>query len=216
MKLKYAKNAVAVAAAGTAFAAAAQEQPVRKRPEELILALRSTNEVDSAAACEKAPEYGASAVRPLGFTMREANFELARKAKRALYKIVRHVGRPGAASEAAAVETKLIGLLARLPAQARRDVLWMLSEIGTARSVEPIAALLTDKELREDARCVLTRLPCTEAVAALKSAFGTVPEDFKYALADSLRIKGESVEGYATKKLVPTAQTTVTSKPKTG
>ena len=85
----------------------------------------------------------------------------------------------------------------------------MLSEIGSARAIGPMAALLTDKELREDARCALTRHPSPDAVAALKSAFAHAPRDFKYALAESLRERGEKVEGYPSRKLVPTAETKV-------
>ena len=73
-----------------------------------------------------------------------------------------------------------------------------------------MAALLADEELREDARCALTRLPAPSAVTALKSAFAAASGDFKYALAESLRQRGEKVEGYPSRKLVPTAQTGVT------
>ena len=86
----------------------------------------------------------------------------------------------------------------------------MLSEIGSAGAVKPMAALLADQELREDARCALTRLPVPGAVTALKAAFATAPEDFKYALAESLRQRGETVAGYPSRKLVPTKQTSVT------
>ena len=85
----------------------------------------------------------------------------------------------------------------------------MLSEIGGPRAVDPIAALLANKELREDARCALTRHPAPNAVTALKSAFSVAPEDFKYALAESLRARGAKLEGYPSRKLVPTAQTNV-------
>jgi len=85
----------------------------------------------------------------------------------------------------------------------------MLSEIGTARAVGPMAALLAEEELREDARCALTRHPARGAVTALKSAFATASGDFKYALAESLRQRGAVVEGCPSRKLVPTAQTNV-------
>ena len=85
----------------------------------------------------------------------------------------------------------------------------MLSEIGGASVVPRIAELLTDKDLREDARCVLVRLPFPEAVAALKSALATADEGFRPALADALRARGEKVEGYPSRKLVAVAQTTV-------
>lgn len=200
-----------LAAVGTAANASAQAQPELKRPEKLMADLMNTNEVTRASACDAAPEYGATAVRPLAFSMGAPDFELGRRCKRALYKIVRHAGRPGAENEATAVQGKLVPLLSNtmLAVQVRRDLLWMLSEIGTAGAVEPIAALLADKELRDDARCVLMRLPCPEAGVALQQAFAGAPDEFKFALADSLRSRGEMVEGYPSKKLVPTAQTTV-------
>jgi HEAT repeat protein len=100
-------------------------------------------------------------------------------------------------------------VLGSSPTQVRREVVWMLSEIGSARAVGPMAALLTDQALREDARCALTRHPAPGAVKALKSALTTAPEDFKPALAESLRVRGVELEGYPSRKLVPTAQTTV-------
>ena len=142
--------------------------------------------------------------------MGDGNFELARKGKRALYLVVRHAGRPGAGEECQAVERELILVLGSGPSRVRREVVWMLSEIGSAGAVKPMAALLADQELREDARCALTRLPVPGAVTALKAAFATAPEDFKYALAESLRQRGETVAGYPSRKLVPTKQTSVT------
>jgi hypothetical protein len=49
----------------------------------------------------------------------------------------------------------------------------------------------------------LTRLPGAQATAALKTAFASSPEEFKFALAESLRERGEKVEGYPSRKLVP-------------
>ncbi|HEY5910838.1 MAG TPA: hypothetical protein VJA21_09570 [Verrucomicrobiae bacterium] len=185
-----------------------------KQPEELVATLTGTDEAAAAAACDAAPEYGAAAVRPLALAMANPDFEVARRCKRALYRIVRQAGRPGAKTEAAAVEAKLVTLISEgeRAVQLRRDLLWMLSEIGSARAVPPVAALLADKELREDARCVLTRLPSPKALVALRKAFKTAPEDFRFALADSLRARGEKVEGYPSRKLVATKQTTVTPK----
>jgi len=176
----------------------------------LVARIKSPDETISGVAWQSAGPYGAAAVKPLAALMAEDDFELARKARRGLYKVVRHVGRPGAAKERKAVERELITLLSSSPPQVRREVAWMLSEIGSTRAVMPLAALLTDKKLRDDARCALTRHPTPGAVTALKSAFATAPEDFKYALADSLRQRGEKVEGYPSRKLVPVKQTSVT------
>ncbi len=176
----------------------------------LIERIKSPDDAISGAAWQSAGPYGAAVVRPLAALMGDGNFELARKGKRALYLVVRHVGRPGADEERQAVERELIVVVGSGPSRVRREVVWMLSEIGSKRAVKAMAALLTDPELREDARCALTRLPAPAAVTALKAAFANAPEEFKCALAESLRQRGEKVKGYPSRKLVPTAQTSVT------
>ena len=86
-----------LAAAGAApLLAAAQDAPPSKRVEELMAGILSEDEAIGNAACDAAPQYGASAVRPLGIEMGRPDFEIARRAKRALYGVVRHAGRPGA------------------------------------------------------------------------------------------------------------------------
>ena len=175
----------------------------------LIDRIRSHDETVSGAAWQSAGPYGAAAVGPLAALMADEDFETARKAKRALYLVVRHAGHPAAVRERKAVESELILVLGSSPARVRRELVWMLSEIGSASAIRPMAALLADPELREDARCALTRHPAPAAVTALRSAFAKAPEDFKYALAESLRLRGEQVRGYPSRKLVPTAQTKV-------
>ena len=92
-------------------------------------------------------------------------------ARRALWRIVHYVGRPGGEKECAAVLPELHGLLADAwPEALRREVLWMLSEIGSAESVPAVAACLKSSELLEDARCALERIPGEESLAALKEA----------------------------------------------
>jgi HEAT repeat protein len=175
----------------------------------LIERIKSHDDAISGAAWQSAGPCGAAVVKPLAALMADENFELARKGKRALYLVVRHAGRPGAGEECQGVERELIIVLGAGPSRVRREVVWMLSEIGSAGAVDAMAALLADQELREDARCALTRLPVPNAVTALKATFATAPEDFKYALAESLRQRGEKVEGYPSRKLVPTKQTSV-------
>jgi HEAT repeat protein len=141
--------------------------------------------------------------------MARADFEVARSAKRAMHRISRHAGRPGAAGESRAAETALIALLKHANVSVRRTALWMLSEIGGDRAVRPMATLLRDEEAREDARAALMRLPGRRPTAALRAALGDAPEDFKYALADALRKRGVEVEGYPTRKLAPSKPTSV-------
>lgn len=204
---------LSVAATATALAHTNPAAPTGS-VEELVAKIKSPDDKVRGPAWQSAAPYGAAAVRPLADLMTHEHFEVARAAKRALYKIVRHAGRPGAESEARAVEKELISLLKSDAVPVRRETLWMLSEIGTDDAVAPMAALLSDKEVREDARCALMRLPGDKATAVLKAAFATAPEEFKFALAESLRKRGQKVDGYPSKKLTPTRQTTV-GQPKT-
>jgi HEAT repeat protein len=207
------KSATLAAGAVTAVAAAAQAADAGSL-EEFIAKVKSSDDKVRGPAWQGAAPYGAAAVKPLAALMTDSNFEVARSAKRALYVVVRHAGRPGAAKEAKAVEKELMPLLKSEAVLVRRETLWMLSEIGDNDAVAPMAALLTDPEAREDARCALMRIPGRKATTALKSAFASAPEEFKFALADSLRKRGEKVEGYPSQKLIPTRQTTV-AQPKT-
>lgn len=193
-----------VATAGTANAA--ESKAVNK----LIARIKDKSDKVRADAWLSAGEVGAPAVKPLAAVMIDKDLEVARAAKRGLWKVVRHVGRPGAGGEKRAVTAELIALLSdNQPTPVRREVLWMLSEIGRSKSVEAIAALLTNKELREDARMVLQRIPGRKSIAALKAGLKAAPEDFKLNIVQSLRKRGVRVRGYPCVKLVPTKKTNV-------
>ena len=204
------KVSLAVAAtavfAGTAGAARSKKAAVDK----LIAGIRDDDDKVRAEAWLGAGKAGAAAVKPLAEVMTDKEFEIARAAKRGLWKIVRHVGRPKSGNKKNAVVNNLIELLSdQTPDSVRREVLWMLSEIGGRKAVEPIAALLSNKDLREDARMVLQRIPTRGALAALKAGFEAAPEDFKLNIAQSLRQRGAKVSGYPCVKLVPTKKTNV-------
>jgi HEAT repeat protein len=202
------KPAVCVAGAVTVIGSASHAAEAVSVTD-LVARIKSTDDKIRGPAWQSAGPVGAPAVKPLAAVMTDTDFEISRSAKRALYKIVRHAGRPGAKKEAQAVEAQLIPLLKSDAVTIRREVLWMLSEIGDEDAITPMAALLTDKDVREDARCALMRLPSKHATAALKSAFSSAPDAFKSALAESLRKRGEKVSGYPSQKLVPTKSTTV-------
>jgi HEAT repeat protein len=196
----------AAVAASVGTAEAAKTNTVEK----LISKIRDDSAEVRTEAWLGAGEVGAPAVEALAKVMTDEDLEVARAAKRALWKIVRHVGRPKSGNEKRAVLGELVELLDdEQPVPVRREVLWMLSEIGTRRSVKPIAALLSNKELREDARMVLQRIPSKSAIAALKAGLKAAPEGFKLNIAQSLRQRGVEVSGYPCVKLVPTKRTSV-------
>jgi len=204
--LKKAPLAPATAGLMAGIAGAAQNKDV----DELIAKIKDNSDKVRTAAWLGAGNVGAPAVKPLAKVMTDNDLEVARAAKRALWKIVRHAGRPRARNEKKAVTAELVPLLGDdQPAPVRREVLWMLSEIGDAKSIKPIAALLANKQLREDARMVLQRVPNKRAIGALKAGLKAAPKDFKLNIAQSLRQRGVKVRGLPCVKLVPTKKTNV-------
>jgi hypothetical protein len=199
-----------LATAGAGLAATRMQAADTPAVARLLADIQSTDDAVRGPAWQGAGPAGAPAVAPLAGVLTHADFEIARSARRALYQIVRYAGRPGAGREAAAVEGALLAALAaERTAAARRHLLWMLSEIGGDAAVVPIAALLDDAELREDARGVLQRIPGGKPVAALKKALAKAPPDFQPALADALRARGQKVGGHPSRKLTPVKPTSV-------
>lgn len=186
------------------------EEKVSAAVADLIAGIRDKDPNVRAAARDNAGTAGAPAVKPLSLVMTDENFEVARAAERALWKIVRHVGRPKAEGERKAVVKELLPLLGNSqPVRVKREAMWMLSELAGDAAVEPVVSQLSDKELREDARMVLERLPGKRSLAALQTALGTAPEEFKINVAQSLRARGVKVPGLPCQKLVPTRKTNV-------
>ena len=175
---------------------------------ELLAGIKDADDKVRTQAWLNAGQAGAPAVTSLAEVMTDDDLEVARAAKRALWKIVRHAGRPRAVKEKRAVEKELVGLLGKdQPVPVRREVIWMLSEIGARNSIKALSRLIANKKLREDARMALERIPSKQAVQALKFRFRKAPGDFKPNLAQSLRKRGVDVEGYPCQKLVPTKKT---------
>ncbi|MHB1305575.1 MAG: HEAT repeat domain-containing protein [Limisphaerales bacterium] len=196
--------AISLATLGTGALAAADSGIA-----DFIAKIRSEDDKVRGPAWQGAGPLGAPAVAPLAEAMTATDFEIARSAKRAIERIVRHAGRPAADAERKAVQAELVKLLKAGSVNVRRHALWMLSEIGDDDAVAPMAALLPDAEARDDARCSLERIPGAKATTALKQGMAAAPEDFKFALAHSLRVRGEKVSGYPSQKLLPTKKTSV-------
>jgi HEAT repeat protein len=203
--------------------------------EQLIGRIKDHDDKVRAAAWHSAGKLGAAAVMPLANLMAQMDAQLARltkqpgadrgelayklevgrAAKRGLWVVVRYVGRPGAGAERGPVVDRLCTLLGDdQPVALRRDVLWMLSEIGDDRAVDAIRnipGILGDLELREDARCAVERIPGQAATQALSDGLEACYDDFRLAIAHSLRLRGVELdkEKYPCQKLVPTRQTKV-------
>ncbi len=170
-------------------------------------------------AWQAAGQVGAKAMKPLAVIVVEGDLEVGRAAKRAMWQIVRTVGAPDAKKrEKRAVENRLIEMMGPdTPDAVRREVFWMLSEIGgdaTVAALREQESIVDDEKMREDARCMLERIPTQSAVDLLQDALEEVPAEFAPAVAHSLRLRGVevSLEDYPDAKLVPTKQTSVQTK----
>ena len=178
--------------------------------DEIITRIKQGSDKVRTEAWQSACEIRAAAVRPLAGLTADKELEVGRAAKRGLWKIVRRAGRPRADDEKNAVVAGLIWVLCNEESiSVRREVLWMLSEIGGDESVSPIAGVLSNAVLREDARMALERIPGKRSLAALEAALKAAPEDFKPNIAQSLRARGVKVRGLHCVKLVPRKKTNV-------
>lgn len=177
----------------------------------LLADIQSSDSHVRTTAWQLAGRVGAVAVQPLAKVVDDGEMEVSRAAKRAMWQIVRYVGRPGGDSkEKDAVVSALVALLSNSRSvPVRREAVRMLSEIGGDESVPALFSLLSHGDLREDARMALERIPGEESLSALKSALKSAPDDFKPNIAQSLRARGMEVRGFPCRKLVPTKQTRV-------
>lgn len=199
----------------------------------LVANIRSDDPDVRTRAWLAAGTVGAPAIKPMAAVIRETEpvvarlagepkseelelaMETGRAAKRAMWQVVRTAGAPGRDAEKKAVERELLDYLgADQPAAVRREVFWMLSEIGgdaTIAAMRDHGEILDDKLLREDARSMVERIPGDAAVALLEEALWEAPDDFKINVAQSLRARGVKVdpEKYPCQKLVPTRSTSV-------
>ncbi len=93
----------------------------------------------------------------------------------------------GDAAARAALEQKLLDALAGgLSRSAQDHVCRRLRIVGTARSVEPLAAMLADENTSHIARYALERIPDEKAAAALREGLPKVDNKLKPGMIGSL------------------------------
>jgi hypothetical protein len=176
----------------------------------LVARLKSAEGDTRKTALDDAARQGAGAVEAIAALLGSSDTEEIRIAKRALARIVHHAGRPGAADEAKAVEKVLLLSLARLaPPQAKREVMWLLSEIAGDDAIPAIAELLRHPDLADDARMVLQRIPGKASLQALQNGYAAADPALRKAIGESLIKRGVTVPGFASDKLKPSKTTSV-------
>lgn len=198
-------QATAGAAVSVVTSLSAAEKP---QITDLIEKIKGPDDQARTIAWQSAVSLGAAAIKPMAELLKNPDAEVSRAGQRCLWKIVHTVGRPGAEKEKKAVIAELLPLL-KSETKIQHEILWMLSEIGGDESVSALGKLLSDKEVREDARAALQRLGGEGATAALKAGLVSAPQDFKPAIAQALRARGVKVEGYPSSNLVPSKTTSL-------
>ena len=92
-----------------------------------------------------------------------------------------------------ALETQLVAVLESDASRAGKDFACRkLSLIGSAASVPALAALLSDEKLSHMGRYALERMPCDEAVAAMRDAMGKVDGPLKIGVINSLGVRRDA------------------------
>jgi hypothetical protein len=174
----------------------------------LIAKIKDKSDKVRAEGWLNAAKVGADAIKPLAAvtTSGDSDLEVARAAKRALWQIVHNFNHLEAEDRRQAVLNNFQALLTdNWPDAFRREVLWMLSEIGGDSCVESITAALKTRDLIEDASCALQRIPGQASLDALKAALESVPKSYKNSIAHALRVRGvePGLDKYPQENLTP-------------
>jgi HEAT repeat protein len=153
------------------------------------------------AAVHDAASAGAPAVVPLGERMASPDPGVAKSAGEALRVIVHHSARPGAKDEAKAVSHGLAQLLTPgHPRKVRAEAAHLLGFVGGDEAVPPLAHLLNDPEMQEEARLALERIPGSASTHALERSLQTAPAEFRPNIEQSLRHKHVSMKTVGAEK----------------
>lgn len=153
--------------------------------------LTQINYGDSAArivAVKRAPLVGTDLILPLGMVYAGSDQASGKAAYEAIKKIVYNAGRPGAVAEAKSAADQLLRLAApEYPRFVRADALELLGVVASDTETSALGALIDDKDVGEDARMALERIPGKAADDALKAAARTGGKARKDAIDLSLR-----------------------------
>jgi len=145
------------------------------------------------AAFERATEFGPEVIPPLCKLFAGENPAAARAARLSLEAIVSAQSAPDAEDREETTQA-LLDFVGKRKASGDclRYGLRLVSLIGGDDAVEPVAALLGDAELGEQARQTLCRIHGKAATEALVAALGGADATMKAATAEALGVRGDS------------------------
>ena len=148
--------------------------------EQFLSDLKSDSADARFAAWRAAGEVDPQALQPLAKLMVSSNPGVAKAAREALNTIVHSVGVDTANPKRAAVARELLRLAAPgQPVPVRTLALRSLSLIGGEEAIAPVAKMLAEPEIREEAVFCIERIPVKAADAALARAYNEVAAGFR-------------------------------------
>lgn len=174
-------------AAAFLTAASSVQAANNERIEQFLTDIKSENPDTRYDAVKRAGTVGARVVPQLGDLLDSENPGIAKSACEALRTHVHGAAKNWDRRKRANVMNALIRLLENSPSKkARVEALRHLSTIGDADAVPPVAELLTNKELQEEAAYCLERIPGEESTKALLDALLQISGDFKLRILAAL------------------------------
>lgn len=155
---------------------------------QLIQNLKSADADVRYAAWRSAGPAGAAAIVPIAELMASTDKGVVRSATEALGRVAHHAARPTASkNERRAVAQALLQVAsAPRPRMVRAEALHQLGFVAEERNVSALARLLEDKEVREDVRMALERIPGNASLRALEEALRRAPADFQPNLRQAI------------------------------
>lgn len=139
-------------------------------------------------AVKYAALVGTDLILPLGKVYSGSDQPAGRAAYEAIKRITYNAGRPGATAEAKAASESLLKLTSpEYPRQVRADAIELLGIVAGEAESKPLADLMSDKDVGEDARLALERIPGKAAEDALKAAARGSNAEKRAAIDLSLR-----------------------------
>lgn len=140
---------------------------------------------------EQAATVGPDALGALGAILGGDDPSADRAAQESMQRITFKAARSPATAKAAS--RQLVQLIGKdRPYKVRSESLYLLGFAADTAAIKAIAGLLTDPEVRENARMALERVPGKEAEAALMQVAKAVPADYRPAIQQSLRHRRQS------------------------
>ncbi len=154
----------------------------------LITQIKHGDTIARTSAVLQAQLIGTDAIGPLGAVYAGKDAAASRAACEAIKHIVYNAGRPSAPTEAKAASVALLKLTApNYPRFVRADAIEGLGVVGGIAEATELAKLLSDKDVSEDARLAIERIPGPEVDALLKLTARTSSKEGRAAIDLSLK-----------------------------